>query len=114
MRGWKQICAFLHLDFRQYRVLKKLNDDYDGPIKTRGPGKPPMVFAQKLLDWFSKMEDWYSELQAGSQQSETLKKAEKLQLKNPSNWGRRGQVFPDSGMHVQQRRSDFGLEPQGD
>ena len=60
LRGWKDICRKLQPSGEVWRTLeakakwlKRLNREHDGPILSIGPGNPPIVEEQKLLDWWN-------------------------------------------------------------
>jgi len=60
LSGWKAICRKLNLSQEDRRTLeakvkwlKRLNRKYHGPIYCVGPGHPPIVEEQEIMDWWN-------------------------------------------------------------
>jgi hypothetical protein len=100
LRGWKHICKTLGLRLDQKRALKRMNETQGGPIEKFGRGRPPEVFKNELLAWWSNLEQ-------RAEASQQTQKARRLTFNDPLPYGRQGEgVFPALSMHVKKRRSD--------
>src|SRR6266478_2850785 len=53
LKGWHKITDALNMRHAEREDIKRLNASYDGPIKSHGRGKTPMVYHEDLIEWWN-------------------------------------------------------------
>jgi hypothetical protein len=99
LTGWHEITKELEMKYAERKKIKSLNDRLEGPIANKGPGTPPMVYREKLLEWWNKL---------AIQQQEIANQREgaRLSAEAQHNYAREGTVAPEIGGSVKKRRRD--------
>jgi hypothetical protein len=97
LTGWHEIAKVLEVKYQDREKIKSLNARCDGPITNRGKGTQPMVYRDKLLEWWNSMDIRYQELA-------NQREGRKLSTESQYNYGRDGTVAPEIGGGVRKRR----------
>jgi hypothetical protein len=97
---WRDIliCLGKHDNEEDKTQVRRLNDTRDGPIKIGGKGQQPIVDKVRLLDWWNRL-DAVEQCQNRVRDTQATAAAR-------HNYGRKGEVAPDLGGEVKQRRQD--------
>jgi hypothetical protein len=98
LTGWHGIMAALDRPHNQYGTVKSLNERMNGPIVNNGQGKQPMVYEEKLIEWWNNLAELHEEL-------ENKEENARLSAQSQHNFGRDGTVAPEIGGSVKKRRS---------
>jgi len=114
LNGWREICLAVKRRPTDKDLVRSVNDEHDGPIRTYGKGKKPKVYRDELLQWWNHLEALADDKGNQNKGKDFLNRRsnEKPTGAQPSsdggmNYGRQGEkVHPDERMHVDKRRKD--------
>jgi hypothetical protein len=102
--GPHEILAKLGRRAEDWKMIKRLNDLYGGPIRNHGSGTKTTVCADELLDWWNNKMIEHQAIEEGLQKLEELQK-EGLDSAEPQhNYSRDGTVAPEIQGLVKKRR----------
>ncbi len=96
LTDWHQITAALEMKYADRRTIKRLNDQYDGPIKTDGIGRRPMVGGNDLIEWWNRLDVLHQELT-------NQREGAKLAAEAGHEFGKSGRVATEVNGSVKKR-----------
>lgn len=108
--GWKDICKTVHMEKKDKRRLRTVNERESGPIKTFGRGVPPRVMKDDLISWWNNLEERIEERRRNQESKRATFLRDMVRRKEDSYvTGRKaGKVFGINSVHEKERRKDRG------
>jgi hypothetical protein len=99
LHGWAEILDALELpnNAEQKGLVRRLNQQFEGPIILPPKGGRPVVVKVKLLAWWNGLERCFKEDQQKRSDQEAT-------VASRHAYGRTGEVVPDIKGHVKKRR----------
>jgi len=99
--NWREVLAALGRknNVSERQLIKRLNDDYEGPIRIAGRGAQPKAEKQMLIEWWNHLEILFQD-KAGQLEGASLN------AKAHYRYGRSGVAAPEIGGGHKVRRRD--------
>ncbi|MEM6778220.1 MAG: hypothetical protein AAF670_11240 [Planctomycetota bacterium] len=99
--GWREILTAIGKtnNSSNKESVRRLNDNYEGPIPNLGQGKKPFVEKRELIDWWNKLEEM-----AEAKSKSALDKDATVEASHA--YGREDEVVPEISGRVKKRRTD--------
>jgi hypothetical protein len=99
--NWKEILDAVGVkdNTESRRQVRRLNDEFDGPIVVTKSGSRPRVDKAKLVTWWNRLDDLHLELQQQARDKRAT-------VADSYNYGSEGTVVPDLAGAVKKRRRD--------
>jgi hypothetical protein len=97
LAGWHEIAAALDMNYRDRGKIKSLNDRFQGPITNQGSGTQPIVYQDKLVEWWNKLAVLAAE-------SANRRKGALASAEAQYDFGRDGTAAPEIGGGIKKRR----------